>query len=154
MNKKFLSILLILAMVVFLFTGCGKKDSGGNTSLEGTWRINEENIGGEKLEYPLDLVVMQMQPYFQFGKDNGYKQFMKVTMEGFSEVKIEAEGSYTVTGNIITITYTGEDADVEHLEYKINGETLTLTAIEEEIIKVIYKLVKVPDSEVAGAVYP
>ena len=113
-NKKLISILLILVMAVFLFTGCGKKSSG-NTTLEGTWRctgqiynqkVNGEIVFTDEINFPFTFEGKIVQPYLQFGKDNVFKSIIRVTVEGVSELYIESEGTYSVTENKIIITYT------------------------------------------------
>src|SRR5690606_37857495 len=91
-GKKFLCILLILVMAVFLFTGCGKKktNGGGTTTLEGTWRLMKNEIivldYGQKIDipYPIDEtewdVTVYTQPYLQF-KNNKVITYKYIKIE-------------------------------------------------------------------------
>ena len=103
-GKKLISMLLILVMAVFLFTGCGKKDKGGDTSLEGTWRITKSIVIEKEFENGIEVhskleerdypspfpmkdkesgftFTMIIQPYYQLNKSNKLVQFLKVKME-------------------------------------------------------------------------
>ncbi|HHT04824.1 MAG TPA: hypothetical protein GXZ97_00980 [Hydrogenispora sp.] len=108
-GKKFLCILLILVMAVFLFTGCGKKKTEKDTTLEGTWRVTKmveindyyeydgsgnvlrEEKGEEEVEeYPLEKndeeigLNMILQPYIQF--KNG-----KATTYAYTKLEVPSE---------------------------------------------------------------
>ena len=113
-GKKFLCILLILVMAVFLFTGCGKKKTEKDTTLEGTWRVTKmvkindyyeydgsgnvlrEEKGEEEVEEcpleenPLEEndeesgLKMILQPYIQF--KNG-----KATTYAYTKLEVPSE---------------------------------------------------------------
>lgn len=120
-GKKLLSILLILVMAVFLFTGCGKKKTGGNgggtTTLEGTWQIvkkTEKEIYKEKgedgepiieeydpiiLEYPEPMerkgdgydIAGTSYLYYSFDKNNIYQEYLSIKIEGYVSPQLKAE---------------------------------------------------------------
>lgn len=170
MGKKLSSILLILVMAVCLLSGCGKKDSTKNTTLEGTWEIREMivTVDGVKDEEDskilpyrdrelIDGVEVIMQQYMQF-KNGKVKLFMKITLigevpdvsEGMDGVYLVQEDEYSVKDNTITVL-----SSEEKVTYTIKGNELTMTSLNPSELGervTVVKLIKVSDSEVAGAI--
>ena len=145
MNKKLLSGLLILTMVVFIFTGCGKKDSGGDTSLEGTWRITktietekefrdgiEVDSKIETIDYPFTEkdedsgLAMIFQLYYQL-KNNKLAQIAKVNVEGIPDETLdEIRKGYPIIDNLIKGLFVKSEAI-----YSVSGDKLIFTFDEE-----------------------
>lgn len=179
MSKKLISILLVLVMATCIFTGCGKKDSTKDTTLEGTWKLTEEviSVNGVKDEersstYPekenREGTELTAQPYIKFEK-NKVKLFAKYGIKGekpsdFPEkindgtVVFFGEYDYSVEGNKIIIINEDEEGNTfeETGNYVIDGNILTITSIitteEGNEETTVQKLVKVSNSEIAGAI--
>src|SRR5690554_7064359 len=124
MFKKGLLVLLALFMLVFLFAGCTSKN-GGDTSLEGTWRVTEQcwvdEEDGEIVDegsetYPAEDEEEDclIQPYFQL-KNNVFKSFSKHIYEEGSIVFLFGEGTYEVEGNTRSEEHTSELQSRPHL---------------------------------------
>ncbi len=73
-GEKLISMLLILVMAVFLFTGCGKKDKGGDTSLEGTWRITKSIVIEKEFENGIEVHSELEERDYPFPFDNPFVQ--------------------------------------------------------------------------------
>ncbi|HEY8401669.1 MAG TPA: hypothetical protein VIK89_10425 [Cytophagaceae bacterium] len=180
MGKKLSSILLILVMAVCLLSGCGKKDSTKNTTLEGTWEIRERIVTVDGVKDEEDSVILPykkpidgvdgveviMQQYMQF-KNGKVKLFMKITLigevpgvsEGMDGVYLVQEDEYSVKDNTITVLSKDEEGnDSEEkvkVTYTIKGNELTMTSLNQSELGervTVVKLIKVSDSEVAGAI--
>src|SRR5690554_2838056 len=165
MFKKGLLVLLALFMLVFLFAGCTSKN-GGDTSLEGTWRVTEQcwvdEEDGEIVDegsetYPAEDEEEDclIQPYFQL-KNNVFKSFSKHIYEEGSIVFLFGEGTYEVEGNTFTVTFEfEEEEDISEYTYVISGNKISISSEDvDEYGKysATMKAVKVSDSEVAGAI--
>ena len=148
MNKRrLLCILLILAMVAFLFAGCGKDKSPGTNPgtdpgidpdiLEGTWRATEstdiwvEKENGVVVDedfdetlYPyteeIEDLTVSMQPYIQM-KNKVFKVFQKYSFDGeFPEEYVGDDWPK----NFITMK--------AQSNYKISGNKIIVTFFDEE----------------------
>lgn len=144
MQKKALTILLVLVIAMLLVAGCSKKES--DTTLEGTWRITELVEDGEKRSFPQEValndldfseenedeeyeidnddedeepdtpdVMVTLQYYLQL-KDGTIKFFGEVGYGEKTWVFLMDEGKYTVDGNTISITYDEEEEEDEEAE--------------------------------------
>ena len=60
MQRRIISILLVLALAMLLVAGCRSGKNGEDppvvedTTLEGTWRITEQTYGDEIISFPWD----------------------------------------------------------------------------------------------------
>jgi hypothetical protein len=135
-------------MVVFIFTGCGKKDGGGDTSLEGTWRITkvietekefengiETYSDTDTTEYPFaekdedSGLAMIFQPYYQL-KNNKLTQIAKVKVEGIpDEVLDEIRKNYPIIDDLIKGLFVKKEAIYS---YSVSGDKLIFNYEEEE----------------------
>ena len=144
MQKKALTILLVLVIAMLLVAGCSKKES--DTTLEGTWRITEMVEGGEKTSFPKEValsdlfgedededeeygidnddedeepdtpdVMVTLQHYLQL-KDGTIKFFGEISYGEKTWVFLMDEGKYTVDGNTIYITSDEEEEEDEEAE--------------------------------------
>lgn len=133
MQKKALTILLVLVIAMLLVAGCSKKES--DTTLEGTWRITELVEDGEKRSFPQEValsdlfgedddedeepdtpdVMVTLQYYLQL-KDGTIKFFGEISYGEKTWVFLMDEGKYTVDGNTISITYDEEEEEDEEAE--------------------------------------
>jgi hypothetical protein len=144
MQKKALTILLVLVIAMLLVAGCSKKES--DTTLEGTWRITELVEDGEKTSFPQEValsdlfgedededeeygidnddedeepdtpdVMVTLQHYLQL-KDGTIKFFGEISYGEKTWVFLMDEGKYTVDGNTIYITSDEEEEEDEEAE--------------------------------------
>lgn len=144
MQKKVLTILLVLVIAMLLVAGCSKKES--DTTLEGTWRITELVEDGEKTSFPQEValsdlfgedededeeygidnddedeepdtpdVMVTLQHYLQL-KDGTIKFFGEISYGEKTWVFLMDEGKYTVDGNTIYITSDEEEEEDEEAE--------------------------------------
>ena len=144
MNKRrLLCILLILAMVAFLFAGCGKDKSPGTDPdiLEGTWRgtelidswVDTENGKPEQKHYKeecpytedlTEALSVSIEYYLQV-KNNTLKMFDKYIFDGefpsdYADdnlpkefLLLETQGSYSISGNKMIVTFFDEEGEEE-----------------------------------------
>ncbi len=156
MNKRLLSVVLILTMVVFLFAGCGKK-TVKDTTLEGTWKAIQQKytqkVDGittdeEETTYPVineetpPGLEMTGQLYVQF-KTGELKQFIKIGIKGDLPPGLPAEFKdgmvvlgpifeYSVIGNKIKIIGKYEDDEPweDEVTYLIKDNTMNITGVD------------------------
>lgn len=153
MVKKLSVVLLILALAVINFTGCGSSSGSGggddHTSLEGTWRLTKETgnyteDAPEWIEYPIQDSGAIIYVYIQL-KDNKYAQFIKTTDSGKTTIEKSEEGTYKVEGDKIIIDFASEEIP-EEFTFTISGERIMVVSGDDA-----YEAIRVSDSEVAGA---
>lgn len=143
MQKKALTILLVLVIAMLLVAGCSKKES--DTTLEGTWRITELVEDGEKTSFPQEVALSDLfgedeAEEYEIDKDDHedeepdipdvkvtsqiYLQLKDGTIKFFGEISygektwvfLMDEGKYTVDGNTIYITSDEEEEEDEEAE--------------------------------------
>jgi hypothetical protein len=106
--KKLLILLPILVIASFtagcIFSDDDKESSGGSNALLGTWKYEKYNSKGQ----------LEQRESVMFNSNGTYKRswlYMEYTPSGSSYVTEDytEEGIYTVSGNIVTISFEGGD---------------------------------------------
>lgn len=128
--------LFVVLFVVVAFS-CGKSEGESNDSIVGTWAVQSITSSG---------VVKDLD-------DCNKKTSMTFTETGFKDVYVETdsdgkcvsentEGTYTISGNILTMTYklVGEE-EVKTKTFVVEGNTLTTTEVEKEINTTITEVI-------------
>ena len=111
--KKVLAVVLALVFVLSM-TACGSKDT-----LEGSWKITKFTMGGQD--------VLNQNGFDLAAKLSEKGVYMGIQAKSDKSVRMVAgENEQTLTWNDKTIT-DGKD----EIEYKINGDVLTLTGSQE-----------------------
>ena len=145
-----LALALLLSALMFLSVGCNKDDennpTGGNVTaggLTGTWSLSEVTInpGTDSIQV-LNQVALQIAGVSMVLVVNEGGTFTMTTTD--SEGPSVETGTWSVSGNNITITPTGDDAEV--IPFSIEGNILTLTLGDlefgEDVFPAILKFTK------------
>lgn len=151
--KKFyyLMMAMLMAMTTLSLTACGDDDEdgpdGGGGDIVGAWKANMMNYADDIEDFEeIKEYCESFESLFQFKKDH---KFVSVTVlkykksvaeeykdvPGFENPEIDIErGTYSVSGDKLTLIYTDEDGttDREEVNFKVKGKTLTITYIDEE----------------------
>jgi|SRR5690554_5666849 len=168
MQKRIISILLVLALAMLLVAGCRSGKNGEDppvvedTTLEGTWRITEQTYGDEIISFPWDHPTSYpgflLQVYFQF-KDGVYKVFNEYIPEEKKEkpdVELMIKAKYTVKGDTITLIYedeSGNEEGSEEWKYVITGNKINISCENINSGQTLFiTAVKVADSVVENAI--
>lgn len=125
MMKKFYYLLMVMLMasVSVGFASCGdENDEPESSDIVGTWRLN--NLNDE--EGSLSL--------FQFAKDGNFHEVF-VHNKDHEDWGFDVEhGTYTVSGNKLTITKYLDNYDIEietiKCTYQVKGDQLKITNID------------------------
>lgn len=134
MKKCYFALMvMLLALVSVGFAACGDDDEPKNSEIVGTWQQKIVGIGDGT-----DMILLQ------FTKDGKYHQ-ANTRIVSFGKVVVY-HGTYTVSGNVLTITYNFkyEDEIVKCL-YEVKGDKMTLT-FEEFGEEVTATFTRVKDS--------
>jgi len=164
MQRRIISILLVLALAMLLVAGCRSNGKNGDdtppvvedTTLEGTWRVTEIVGDEQSMIFPTTLIneeagaEVQAQLYIQL-KDGTVKYFNEYSYEEKTWVVLTNEEKYTVDKDTITIFYEEDEGSDEEDEkkwtYAISGKTLYVNMEDTS-----FTAVKVDDSVVADPV--
>ncbi|MBQ6080811.1 MAG: hypothetical protein IJK93_11120 [Muribaculaceae bacterium] len=134
--KKCYNLLMVMLMALLSvgFASCGDDDEPKSADIVGTWALDNTGYGA--------AVTL-----FQFTKDGTFYEVNKSMLNGETGVDI-FQGTYTVSGNVLTITYNYlyEDEIVKCL-YKVKGDKLTLT-FEDDGQEVTATFTRVKDSAI------
>ena len=136
MMKKFYYALMVMlmALVSVGFASCGDDDEPKyNSDIIGTWSLDSYNLSDAAM-------------YFQFTKDGKFHEVYTSIANGETSLDDVFHGTYTVSGNVLTITYNYlyEDETVKCL-YQVKGDKLTLT-FEDDGEKVTATFTRVKDN--------
>lgn len=130
--KKFFALFAIVALAM---VGCKKNpdnqgNSGGATAIDGQWHLVE--WGGEAPEFEVYLD-------FNKGELKIYQQVWSLDYELF-------EGTYKVSGEILTGTYADGSKWKSGYKFSVNGDKLTMYSQEDISITSIYEKCEIPES--------
>lgn len=113
-------MVILMALVSVGFAACGDDNDEPEVSdIVGTWAYDTDLLG--------DFAIL-----LQFTKDGKFHEVQTSIADGTTKVVDVFHGTYTISGNVLTITliYTYEDEIVKCL-YKVKGDKLTLTFDDE-----------------------
>jgi lipocalin-like protein len=145
-----LALALLLSALMFLSVGCNKDDennpTGGNVTaggLTGTWSLSEATINpGTDSAQVFNQTLLQLAGVSMVLVVNEGGTYSITTAD--STGPSTETGTWSVSGNNITITPTGDTG--ETLPFSLDGNSLTLTvaALEfgEDIFPAILKFTK------------
>ncbi|MBR3084291.1 MAG: lipocalin family protein [Oscillospiraceae bacterium] len=122
--SKILSLVLVLVMAAALLSACG-----GSAGPEGTYGIKSMDYGDTTLDYDTlksfaALAGVDIDDLFRLELQAGGKALLIADGD-------ESEGTYTVSGNTVSITFDGETVDAQ-----LDGNTLTM---EEDGAKMVFE---------------
>lgn len=144
-NLKIWSLLLMAAMVM---VGCGNENDTPNNPQTGSL----EGLDKEWCILTWDGVDAPFKVYIDFNSDNTYDMYQQVESLYFEHFS----GNYTVSGDILTGTYS--DGSNWACGYKASvsedGMTLTLKSQEDKSITSVYASTVIPEevkAEAAGS---
>ena len=119
------------ALAVTLATACSDSTAPAGDDLVGTWVATTATFTPDGSTTAFDLLADGSGFTLVIGADNTYT----VTFtEPDSEPEVE-NGTYTLSGGVLTITPTDEPTEVESFDVSLNGDTLTMTdddAVEDD----------------------
>ena len=125
-------MVMLLALVAVGVTSCGDDDEPKYSSdIIGTWSLNTDYLSDAAL-------------YFKFTKDGKFYEVQTSFPDGVESLVDVFRGTYTISGNVLTITYhfEYEDETVECL-YEVKNGQLTLTFEGEgELVTATFTRVK------------
>ena len=126
--KKFI-IALAAAIAAFGFTSC-KKDADQTTAdhaIVGTWKATKMEMSIGNMTQEIELSEMGGEIEFTFENDGtGYVAAF------FDGEKLDAEMTYTVSGNMLSMTVEG---DTVTYPFKVDGNHMALE-FDEEFIEI------------------
>lgn len=131
---KSFSLLLVVALLTLCFAACGNNSSSvsGNTYVFESCTMDGEDITEM-------LTAMYSEQSFSFKADGSCVQTM-VWAEDMAEAlgtdSAEVSGTYTESGNTVTVTFASDEGDVV-MEFTVDGDTLTMN---DEGSVMVYKL--------------
>ena len=117
--SKILSLVLVLVMAAALLSACG-----GSAGPEGTYGIKSMDYGDTTLKSFAALAGVDIDDLFRLELQAGGKALLIADGD-------ESEGTYTVNGSTVSITFDGETADAQ-----LDGNTLTM---EEDGAKMVFE---------------
>ena len=120
MMKKIICFLFAV-ILSFSLVSCGEKAEDGE-SLAGLWKYE---LNGDVRELITDVIVdenIYVDIYYLFCEDGTGKTYT-------SDGSFETEFTYTVSGNVMTITSEGGSFDQE---FKLSGDKLTVHDDEKD----------------------
>lgn len=132
--KKFFAI---FAVALLALVGCENKINGpaGSSDIDGQWHIVEWN--GEAPEF--DVYVD-----FNKGEFDIYQQVYSLYYEHF-------EGTYNVSGDIITGSYADGSNWASGYKFEVNGSELKLMSQEDKSIVSVYERCEIPQGVIDEA---
>jgi len=123
---RLFGIIALAAIIGFSMVGC-KSDDGGGGNIEGTWQLKFKDSpgyeAGMEVLWGIDKDAVLSKMVFKGGKVTVTEYDLK---DGTEET---SEGTYTVSGNTVTITIDGEPGKAT-----INGNKLTITGEDGESV--------------------
>ena len=129
--KKFLAI---FAVAILALVGCNKEKqngpSGGASAINGQWHIVEWNSETPEFDVYVD---------FYNGTFIIYQQVYSLFYEKF-------EGSYNVSGDIITGSYTNGSNWACGYKFEVSGDQLTLYSQEYISVTSVYEKCEIPQA--------
>lgn len=154
LKKFFLSIMVLSSL---LFVSCGDDDDDDSVSpIVGAWKMSETIPYVEK-EGETVLFTGDVNAYFWYKEDGTFVEVDILTKDnGEKEYELSEHGRWTVKGdNVTQTTNFGGDFEDEFeritLQFKINGNNMSLTYKTEEKTKTI-QFTKVSEGEVQSVV--
>ena len=132
MNKStVLKLILMLSLIVFVFSGCSDDDnpaSAGSESLIGVWKATTSTTSYGSESSPdstesFTFIEGLVEFTLTLKDDNTWTAVFIVF--GLTD---NSSGTWSVSGNTITVKETGEADDT--FEYSISGNNLTLKSSE------------------------
>ena len=129
-KMKTIIFLITVTLSAALFTSCKDDDGGNESSIVGTWKdvsFSEEEFKNGVSQGIVDsgMVKDQDATTFTFNSDGKF-------VESFIELSetVTDSGTYTIKGNVISLTYDSNNA-VEEYTFTVAGNVLTLVYTEE-----------------------
>ena len=134
MKKQFYSLMLLLMTLVSVgLVSCSDDDEPKTSDIVGTWSYNTQMIG--------DFAI-----YLQFTKDGKFHEVHTSFPDGETLLDDVFHGTYTVSGNVLTITYNYlYDDEIVKCLYEVKSDKMMLT-FEDEGEEVTATFIRVKDS--------
>lgn len=138
MNKlrKMKTVIILTAVLLTgaLFASCNSDDDGGSEpSIVGAWletsRSTEEFTNNVSEGTTTGTVDAENFTRLTFNADGTFSDFSSESVNGAVETSTDP-GTYTVNGNILSITYDG-DTDVETIEFTVSATQFIFDFVEE-----------------------
>jgi hypothetical protein len=132
--KKYFAI---FAVVLLALVGCNNKNNGTSNAsdIDGQWHIIEWNNETPEFDAYIE---------FKAGKFNIYQQVYSIFFEKF-------EGSYNVSGDIITGSYTNGSNWACGYKFEVSGDQLTLYSQEDISVTSVYEKCEIPQAVIDEA---
>ena len=116
---------MIFAIVIFLFSACGKKDTEVN-ALVGNWKgtisIENEYKNGKIIDTDTTALVSPDYYNFSFKTDNTFE-----TNSLFDGETNKESGFYSISGNTIYFSETANSSEKEAYTFQLTGNSLILS---------------------------
>jgi hypothetical protein len=143
MMKTFGHVLVALTLMTPGVSGCGDENGGQDPqNLIGTWRTATLHVLSQRTDCPGEIQVSEdisvscATGTLTFQEDGSVVQ-VETTDEYGDPYDWRAEGTWSTSGEILTVTITEEGPDAEHLQpidppdvfpwmWSVSGDTLTL----------------------------
>ena len=119
------------ALAVTLATACSDSTAPAGDDLVGTWVATTATFTPDGSTTAFDLLADGSGFTIVIRADNTYT----VTFTEPDSVPEVENGTYTLSGGVLTVTPTDEPTEVESFDVSLNGDTLTMTdddAVEDD----------------------
>lgn len=136
--KKYFSSFLLLALICFILTGCGKKSSYNETSyittseIEGTWTMEVQNgnlKGNEEINIlPSNNLIVRDSLIFS-GEDSGFSFMLPIN--------VNLVGSWNLEKDSLFIKYKSESVDI-----KLNENEFVIYNNQENADRKVFETLK------------
>ena len=138
--KNFLVKILGLALAVTAVAACKKDETPSNADISGQWHL----VSSDKI----DIESEGIDVYIDFRAAGDFELYQKIG-EGRCRLKY---GRYTVTGTQVSGTYNGDIPWGSSYEAAVDGNTLTLTAVNASGEVCTYEKGTIPAEVISDAV--
>ena len=111
-------MVMLMALVSFGFSACGDDDEPKDTAIVGTWVLDTEDLSDAAL-------------LFQFTKDGKFHEVQTAIINGETYVGDVFHGTYTASGNKLTITYIFQyETETVDCIYTVKGDKLSIKTVD------------------------
>lgn len=132
---KRILVVMLAALSLLTFSSCKKSDKP--IRIYGDWELNDVEFVTKSAVVGSETVSV----YIRFTEDNTFQLWQKLGEGRYASF----DGQWTLTGNVLSGTYTNGKALSSEYEVSVNKNTMTLTTLPDRNDTFTYQSCTIPE---------